>query len=95
MHYRKGEVDKLIPLEYQLMEATGRSRSEIHKEAIKHYWNSRQQQKLQLVWTMGTKQLPKISDMYYQIAVDNAKRDRKKLDNYICDLLTQDYTKKK
>ena len=49
MHYRKGEVDKLIPLEYQLMEATGRSRSEIHKEAIKHYWNSRQQQKLQLV----------------------------------------------
>ena len=44
---------------------------------------------------MGTKQLPKISDMYYQIAVDNAKRDRKKLDNYICDLLTADFTKKK
>ena len=44
---------------------------------------------------MGMKQLPKVSDMYYQIAVDNAKRDRKKLENYICDLLTSDYTKKR
>ena len=49
MHYRKKEVGVIIPLEYQLMEQTGKSRSDIHKEAIKHYWNSRQQQKLQLV----------------------------------------------
>ena len=41
------------------------------------------------------KQLPKVSEMYYQIAVDNAKRDRKKLENYICYLLTADFTKKK
>ena len=49
MHYRQKEVGVIIPLEYELMEQTGKSRSEIHKEAIKHYWNSRQQQKLQLV----------------------------------------------
>ena len=48
-HYRRGEVSKLLPIEHQLMDETGKSRSEIHKEAIKHWYNSRQQQKLQLV----------------------------------------------
>ena len=33
----------------ELMEETGKSRSEVHKDAIRHYWNSRQQTKLQLV----------------------------------------------
>ena len=50
MHYKKGEVSKVIPLEHQLMDETGKSRSEVHKDAIKHYWNSRQASKLQLVW---------------------------------------------
>jgi len=49
MHYKKGEVSKVIPLEHQLMDETGKSRSEVHKDAIKHYWNSRQTSKLQLV----------------------------------------------
>ena len=49
MHYKRGEVNKIIPLEHQLMEETGKSRSEVHKDAIKHYWNTRQQSKLQLV----------------------------------------------
>ena len=49
MHYRKGEVSKIIPIEHQLMDETGFSRAQIHKEAIKHYWNSRQQSKLQMV----------------------------------------------
>ncbi len=49
MHYKKGEVSKVIPLEHQLMDETGKSRSEVHKDAIKHYWNSRQASKLQLV----------------------------------------------
>ena len=49
MHYRQKEVGVIIPLEYELMEQTGKSRSELHKEAIKHYWHSRPHQKLQLV----------------------------------------------
>ena len=48
-HYRRKEVGLLLPIEHQLMDETGKSRSEIHKEAIKHWYNSRQQQKLQLV----------------------------------------------
>ncbi len=49
MHYKKGEVSKIIPLEHRLMEETGKSRSEVHKDAIKHYWNSRQQSKLHFI----------------------------------------------
>ena len=49
MHYRKGEVSKIIPIEHQLMDETGKSRSDIHKEAIKFYFNARQRSKLQLV----------------------------------------------
>ena len=49
MTYRRGEVSKIIPLEHELMEETGKSRSQVHKDAIRHYWNSRQQTKLQLV----------------------------------------------
>ena len=48
-HYKRGEVPKLLPIEHQLMDETGMSRSEIHKVAIKHYYNHRQQSKLQLV----------------------------------------------
>ena len=50
MHYRKGETSKIIPLEHQLMDETGKSRSDVHKEAIKFYYNARQQSKLQMVW---------------------------------------------
>lgn len=49
MHYRKGEVSKIIPIEHQLMEETGKSRCDVHKDAIKFYFNARQQSKLQLV----------------------------------------------
>ena len=49
MHYRKGEVSKIIPIEHQLMDETGFSRAQIHKEAIKFYFNARQQSKLQMV----------------------------------------------
>ena len=48
-HYRKGETSKIIPIEHQLMDETGKSRSDVHKDAIKHYWNFRQQSKLQMV----------------------------------------------
>ena len=42
-----GEV--VIPIEHQLMDETGKSRSDVHKDAIKFYFNARQQSKLQLV----------------------------------------------
>ena len=48
-HYKRGEVPKLLPIEHQLMDETGKSRSEVHKDAIKFYFNARQQSKLQLV----------------------------------------------
>jgi len=48
-HYRKGETGKIIPLEHQLMDETGKSRSDVHKDAIKFYFNARQQSKLQFV----------------------------------------------
>ena len=48
-HYQKGETSKIIPIEHQLMDETGKSRSDVHKDAIKFYFNARQQSKLQLV----------------------------------------------
>ena len=49
MHYKRGEVSKIIPLEHELMEQTGKSRSDVHKDALKFYYNHRQASKLQLV----------------------------------------------
>ena len=36
-------------VKYQLMEETGISKANVHKEAIKFYFNARQQSKLQMV----------------------------------------------
>ena len=49
MHYRKAETNKIIPLEHQLMDETGKSRADVHKDAIRFYYNHRQASKLQLV----------------------------------------------
>jgi hypothetical protein len=49
MHYKRGEAKKIIPLEHELMDDTGNSRSGVHKEAIKFYYNARQQSKLQMI----------------------------------------------
>ena len=48
MSYRRAEVPKIIPLEYKLMEETGLSRAEVHKQAVKYWVNHRQQSKLQM-----------------------------------------------
>ena len=48
MHYRKGEVQKIIPMEFQMMDETGDSRASIHKKAIKLLYNTRQKAKLQM-----------------------------------------------
>ena len=39
------------------------------------------------------KELPKVSDIYYQIAIDNAKREGKSLQNYLGHLIANDHVK--
>ena len=41
------------------------------------------------------KQLPKIAPMYYQMLTERAKKNGKKIENYLADLLTDDYTSKR
>ena len=41
------------------------------------------------------KQLPKVSDMYFQMATERAKKKGKKIENYLADLIAADYTSKK
>ena len=47
--YKKREVPILIPIEQQLCKEMGLTRSDLHKNAIKRLWNSRQEKQLQLV----------------------------------------------
>ena len=48
--YKKREVPILIPIERQLCKEMGLTRSDLHKNAIKRLWNSRQEKQLKLVW---------------------------------------------
>ena len=48
--YKKREVPILIPIERQLCKEMGLTRSDLHKNAIKRLWNSRQEKQLKFVW---------------------------------------------
>ncbi len=50
MSFTKNEVPLFREIEEQLMKETGKNRGGIYKEGLKHYYNSRQQAKLQMVW---------------------------------------------
>jgi len=50
MTYSRREVPVLIPIEHKLMKELGYDRSELHKVAIKEFYNRRQQSSLNLVW---------------------------------------------
>tara|TARA_R100000027_G_scaffold64717_1_gene58470 strand:+ start:123 stop:272 length:150 start_codon:yes stop_codon:yes gene_type:complete len=49
MTYNKHEAPVLIPIEYELMKQLGIGRSALHKEAIKEFYNRRQQSTLNLI----------------------------------------------
>ena len=49
MIYAKREAPTLVPIEHKLCSELGLDRSEIHKIAIKGFWNRRQQSTLQLI----------------------------------------------
>ena len=48
--YKRREVPVYIPIEEKLMNEMGLTISDLHKEGVKALWNSRQRDKLQLVW---------------------------------------------
>ena len=50
MTYSRHEAPVLIPIEYELMKKLGVDRSELHKKAIKEFYNRRQQSTLNLIW---------------------------------------------
>lgn len=50
MTYSRREVPVLIPIEHKLMKELGYDRSELHKVAIKEFYNRRQQSSLNLIW---------------------------------------------
>ena len=49
MTYSRHEAPILVPIEYQLMKQLGIDRSELHKKAIKEFYNRRQQSTLNLI----------------------------------------------
>ena len=49
MTYTKREAPILVPIEYKLCSELGLDRSELHKTAIKEFWNRRQQSTLALI----------------------------------------------
>ena len=49
MTYTNREAPILVPIEYQLMKELGLDRSQLHKEAIKDFWNRRQKSTLNLI----------------------------------------------
>ena len=50
MTYTKREAPILVPIEHKLCSELGLDRSELHKTAIKEFWNRRQQSTLALIW---------------------------------------------
>lgn len=49
MTYSRREAPVLIPIEHMLMKELGYDRSELHKVAIKEFYNRRQQSSLNLI----------------------------------------------
>ena len=49
MSFKKRELKYFLEMENKIMDETGKSRADVYKDALKHYWNTRQQQKLILV----------------------------------------------
>ena len=49
MTYTKREAPILVPIEHKLCSELGLDRSELHKTAIKGFWNRRQQSTLSLI----------------------------------------------
>jgi len=49
MTYTKREAPILVPIERKLCSELGLDRSELHKTAIKEFWNRRQQSTLSLI----------------------------------------------
>ena len=49
MTYTKREAPILVPIEHKLFSELGLDRSELHKTAIKEFWNRRQQSTLALI----------------------------------------------
>ena len=47
--YKVNEAALLVPIEYKLMKELGMDRSNVHKTAIKEFWNRRQQSTLTLI----------------------------------------------
>tara|TARA_B100000085_G_scaffold277312_1_gene297556 strand:+ start:723 stop:872 length:150 start_codon:yes stop_codon:yes gene_type:complete len=49
MSYSEQEAPVIVPIEYKLMKELGMDRSNVHKTAIKEFWNRRQQSTLTLI----------------------------------------------
>ena len=49
MTYTEQEVPILVPIEHQLMKELGLRRSDLHKVALKEFYNRRQQSALKLI----------------------------------------------
>ena len=49
MAYAKREAPILVPIEHKLYSELGLDHSELHKTAIKEFWNRRQQSSLSLI----------------------------------------------
>ena len=50
MTYSKREAPILVPIEHSLCAELGLDRSELHKRAVKEFYNRRQQSTLNLIW---------------------------------------------
>lgn len=49
MTYTEQEAPILVPIEYRLMKELGLRRSDLHKVALKEFYNRRQQSALKLI----------------------------------------------
>jgi len=47
--YKENEAPLLVPIEYRLMKELGLTRCDLHKTAIKEFYNRRQQSTLNLI----------------------------------------------
>ena len=47
--YKENEAPLLVPIEYKLMKELGMTRCDLHKHAIKEFYNRRQQSSLNLI----------------------------------------------
>ena len=93
MTYSKHEALVLIPIEYELMKKLGVDRSELHKTAIKEFYNRRQQSH----WTWFEDDMAKtikISDVHHSMLVDIGKRRRMKPEDLIEELIQETYSSK-